>query len=102
MCTKRLHYLLPKLKIKTHLLTFVASLFLSACGIKGDLYHSPEQPVTEKETAEVDVSQEPVEELNKSLESAKQPVVQQQVEQVDKQPIKPALGPTAETVKEPQ
>jgi predicted small lipoprotein YifL len=49
MRTNRLHYLhqMPdkKFNFKSILLTFIAAIFLSACGIKGDLYQTPEQAV---------------------------------------------------------
>ena len=49
MRTNRLHYLhqklQQKLKLKSILLAFVAATFLSACGIKGKLYQTPEQAV---------------------------------------------------------
>jgi hypothetical protein len=101
MCTKRLHYLLPKLKLKTLLLTFVASLFLSACGIKGDLYQTPEQPVIEKEAVESDVKQVPEEVIREELKSEKQPVAEQQTEKVNEQPAEqpttPALEPSLDS-----
>ena len=99
MCTKRLHYLLPKLKVKTLLLTFIASLFLSACGIKGDLYQTPEQPVTEKETVESDVKQVPEEMASEDIDSEQQPVVQQQTEKVSKQPTEASLDSVPDLVK---
>ena len=50
MRTNRLHYLhqIPdkKINFKLILLTFIVTIFLSACGIKGDLYKTPEQAVT--------------------------------------------------------
>jgi len=109
MRTIRLRYLqkqLPqKLKFKTLLLTFVASLFLSACGIKGDLYQTPEQPVTETEAVEVDDNKTQTEELNKSLESGKQPSAQQPIEQVSEQPseqtTEPVIDPALDRVKSP-
>lgn len=54
MRTNRLHYLHQnlhqKVKIKSFLLTFISVIFLSACGIKGDLYQTPEQAVVAKDT----------------------------------------------------
>ena len=64
MRTNRLHYLyqkLPqKLKLKSILPTFIAVTFLSACGIKGDLYQTAKQTVTPKGdmVAQSDESQE--------------------------------------------
>lgn len=70
MRTNRLHYLhqMPdkKLNLKSILLVFIAVIFLSACGIKGDLYQTPEQAVTsqDKAVAQGDADQK----TNKSLE----------------------------------
>ncbi len=106
MRTIRLRYLqkqLPqKLKFKTLLLTFVASLFLSACGIKGDLYQTPEQPVTETETVEVDDNKAQTEEMNKSLESEKQTSDKQLIEQPEEHVVESVLGGAPEPVKSPK
>ncbi len=52
MSSIRLHYLakdfLQTLTLKALLLTLSGTIFLSGCGIKGDLYQTPEQPVVEK------------------------------------------------------
>jgi len=80
-----------KLKLKTLLLTFFTTLFLSACGIKGDLYQTPEQPVTEQETTELDANKAQ-DDSNKALEREKKPVT----EQVSEEVIEP------ESVKSPQ
>ena len=52
MRTNRPHNLYQKLdqklQLKSILQAFVAVTFLSACGIKGDLYQTPEQAVTPK------------------------------------------------------
>ena len=83
MRTNRLHYLhqkpRQKLKFKSILLTFVAVIFLSACGIKGDLYQTPEQAVTTLD------------------ESQKQQAIQQPIEQKEQ-----ATGQSTEQVKEQQ
>jgi len=93
----RLRYLQTKLphkfNFKALLLAFVASLFLSACGIKGDLYQTPEQPVTETETVEVDDNKAQTEEINKSLESDKQ---------LTEQSEEPVLEPAPKPVKSAQ
>ncbi len=104
MRTIRLRYLQKKLsqklKFKAILLTFVASLFLSACGIKGDLYQTPKQPVAETETSEINANK--VQDgSNKSLESEKQPSVQQPLEQLGEQPTEPELKPALDRVKSP-
>ncbi|MEI6895851.1 MAG: lipoprotein [Colwellia sp.] len=43
MCRKTLNYLPCKLKFKSTLLIFAVTIFLSACGIKGELYQTPVQ-----------------------------------------------------------
>jgi len=93
----RLRYLQTKLpykfNLKALLLAFVASLFLSACGIKGDLYQTPEQPVTETETVEVDDNKAQTEEMNKSLESEKQTSDKQLIEQPEEPVLEPVKSP---------
>lgn len=44
MRTITLSLLHNKFNVKTLLLSFLTAVFLSACGIKGDLYETPEQP----------------------------------------------------------
>jgi hypothetical protein len=64
MRIKRLGYLHKKLllefKFKSILLGFFTAIFLSACGIKGDLYETPKQPAIEKNivSEQSEVSQE--------------------------------------------
>ena len=64
MRTKRLRDLHKKphqeLKFKSTLLALFSAILLSACGIKGDLYETPEQPATEqnKVTEQGEVSQD--------------------------------------------
>ena len=108
MRTKRLRYLQQKLhqelQFKAILLIFIAVTFLSACGIKGDLYETPEQPAAEqnKVTEQGEVSQEsglsntvePMKKSEKTLdESEKQQVTQQPIGQAvissDKQSTAP-------------
>ena len=54
MRTNRLRYLQQKLQrtlhIKSILLAILGAILLSACGIKGDLYQTPEQVITEQNT----------------------------------------------------
>lgn len=101
MRTIRLRYsqqkLHPKLKLKTLLLTFIATIFLTGCGIKGDLYQTPEQANSEKEQTEVDANKAQ-ENSNNRLESEKQPAIEQPTEQVTEQSLEPAIEP----VKEPE
>lgn len=96
MCTNRLHNLQQKLEqklpLKSILLACVAITFLSACGIKGDLYQTPEQAVSQKnelatqdvekqnESMAVGVESQPVTMLN---ESPKKQAAQQSVEQTE-------------------
>lgn len=98
MCTNRLHYLYQKLhqklKLKSFLLIFASVMFLSACGIKGNLYQTPEQAVTPKGkvTGQRDASQavnrdKSVAAQEKVMitldESKKQQAVQQSIEQTN-------------------
>ena len=76
MRTNRPHNLYQKLdqklQLKSILQAFVAVTFLSACGIKGDLYQTPEQAVTPKGDT---VVQDPeIEEQNISEKVESQPV----------------------------
>jgi predicted small lipoprotein YifL len=104
MRTKRLRYLQQKLHqelpFKSILLIFIAVTFLSACGIKGDLYETPEQPAAEqnKVTERGEVSQESglsnaVELMKKSEDilddSEKQQATQQPITPSDKQSTAP-------------
>jgi len=99
MRTIRLRYsqqkLHPKLQLKTLLLTFITTIFLTGCGIKGDLYQTPEQAISEKEQSDANKAQE---NSNNSLESEKQPAIEQPTEQVTEQSLEPAT----ESVKEPE
>ncbi|TWX63797.1 lipoprotein [Colwellia demingiae] len=112
MRTNRLHYLHQKphqkVKLKSILLTFIAVTLLSACGIKGDLYQTPEQAVAPKaETvAQSDESQE--KSISKSVESQEQSVTtldesqQQQAVQQPIEPIEQATNQSTVQVKEQQ
>ena len=44
-----LNFLQCKLNIKSTLLVFITAIFLSACGIKGKLYETPESVETPQE-----------------------------------------------------
>ncbi|KGJ92517.1 LPS translocon maturation chaperone LptM [Colwellia psychrerythraea] len=110
MCTNRLHNLQQKLEqklqLKSILLACVAITFLSACGIKGDLYQTPEQAVSPKnevatqgvekqnESTGVDIESQPVTTLN---DSPKKQAVQQSVEQTEA-----ATSQSTDPVKESQ
>jgi len=108
MRIKRLRYLHKKahqeFKFKSILLAFFTAIFLSACGIKGDLYETPEQPATEnnKVSEQGEVSQandisdsaESKKKVEKIFdESEKQQTAQQAIEQTvtpsDKQSTAP-------------
>ena len=94
MRTNRLRYLQQKLQrtlhIKSILLAILAAILFSACGIKGDLYQTPEQEVTEQSTKQ--------DQLTKQRdEGQEQPVIT--LDEVEKnsavqQPIAQATIPT--------
>lgn len=110
MRTNRLHNLQQKLEqklqLKSILLTLITVTFLSACGIKGNLYQTPEQAVPPKdevvaqndENQEKNVNEEvgaqPVTTLD---ESQKKQAVQQSVEQTQQ-----ATSQSTDQVKEQQ
>ncbi len=110
MRTNRLHNLQQKLEqklqLKSILLPLITVTFLSACGIKGNLYQTPEQAVPPKDevVAQDDESQEknvneevgsqPVTTLD---ESQKKQTVQQSVEQTQQ-----ATSQSTDQVKEQQ
>ncbi|PKI16341.1 LPS translocon maturation chaperone LptM [Colwellia sp. 12G3] len=107
MRTNRLHYLHKKFNFKSILLTFVAVIFLSACGIKGDLYQTPEEAVTakdkvveqadESEKASVKESVESQESAMITIdESEKQQTVQQSTEQTTTPSVKQPTGQVKE------
>ena len=50
MCTNTLSYLHFKLQFKSILLAVAAVFFMTACGIKGDLYQTPKQADTAEAT----------------------------------------------------
>ena len=107
----RLRYLQQKshleLNFKAILLTFITAIFLSACGIKSDLYETPEQAVVEKDTV-VEQSKESrgksastsvarqENSVIKGDESKKQQVVQQPIEQT----ATPSVKQSTDQVKE--
>ncbi len=108
MRTNRLCYLHQKLNIKSILLTFVVVTFLSACGIKGDLYQTPEQAVTPKAETVAQSDKSHKKNTSKSVasqeqlvttldESQKQQVVQQPTEQIEQ-----ATDQSTDQVKEQQ
>ncbi|MCJ8296906.1 MAG: lipoprotein [Colwellia sp.] len=108
MHTNRLHYFLRNLNIKSILLAIIAIFLVSACGIKGDLYQTPEQVITEQSTEQGhEQSNEKykiIEPSNKSQEPSvttldeadKKPAVQQELEQADI----PAAKQSTEQIKE--
>jgi len=99
MYTKRLHYLLPKLPLKTLIMTLVVSTFLSACGIKGDLYQTPEAPVSEKEVVTSEANKTP-QNTTEKIELETPNPVQKPREQITNKPAVPAIESADKTVKE--
>ena len=102
MRTNRLHYLhqMPdkKLNFKSILLTFIAAIYLSACGIKGDLYQTPEQGVIPQSTVV-----EPSDESKKPAVNTLDDSVQQQaVQQPTEQNTTPLVKQPTDQVKEQQ
>jgi predicted small lipoprotein YifL len=79
MRTNRLHYLhqMPdkKLNFKSILLAFIAAIFLSACGIKGDLYQTSEQAVTPQDKAVAQRDEGQKAGINKRVESQESAVI---------------------------
>ena len=109
MRTNRLHYLhqklSQKLKLKSILPTFVVVTFLSACGIKGDLYQTAKQTVTPKGdmVAQSDESQENT--IGNSVASEDQSVTtldESQKQQAVQQPIEQTTDQSTDQVKEQQ
>ncbi|WP_082606383.1 MULTISPECIES: LPS translocon maturation chaperone LptM [Colwellia] len=90
MSTNRQRYLHRNLNIKKILLTFLAAVFLSACGIKGDLYQTPEQAVTEP------AEQNQAQTVTRLDESKKQQAVQQPIESA----VIPSVKQSTDQVKE--
>ena len=96
----RLRYLQQKshqeLNFKTILLIFITTIFLSACGIKSDLYETPEQAVEKKDAAIEPSVKSQAKSVIKVDESQKQQAVQQPIEQA----ATPSVKPSTEQVKE--
>ena len=75
MCIIKLSDLLHKLPIKTLLLTLFSVIFLSACGVKGALYQTSDQPEVEGDTVESAVksnSSTSQQSMKKTVEPAKE------------------------------
>ncbi|KGJ97671.1 LPS translocon maturation chaperone LptM [Colwellia psychrerythraea] len=111
MRSKRLRYLQQKLhqefKFKSTLLAFFATILLSACGIKGDLYETPEPVVSEenKVTESGEDSQES--DVNKSAESQQKSATtpdeveqQEAVPQAIEQSTTPSAKQSTDAIKE--
>lgn len=104
MRTNRLRYLQQKLQrtlhIKSILLAILGAILLSACGIKGDLYQTPEQVVTEQSNEQDKVTKqrdESQEKLVTTLDGAeKNSAVQQPIAQA----TIPAVKQSTEQIKE--
>ena len=110
MRTNRLHNLHQKLdqklQLKSILLTFITVTFLSACGIKVNLYQTPEQAVPPKDEVVVQDDESQVKNVNEEVgsqpvttldESQKKQAVQQSVEQTQQ-----ATSQSTDQVKEQQ
>lgn len=110
MRTNRLHNLHQKLdqklQLKSILLTFITVTFLSACGIKGNLYQTPEQAVPPKDEVVAQDDESQVKNVNEEVgsqpvttldESQKKQAVQQSVEQTQQ-----ATSQSTDQVKEQQ
>ncbi|NQZ27469.1 MAG: hypothetical protein HRT55_14265 [Colwellia sp.] len=104
MRTNRLRYLQQKLHrtlhIKSILLAILAAILFSACGIKGDLYQTPEQEVTEQSSEQDKVTKQRDESYEKPVttldEAEKNPAVQQPIAQA----TIPAVKQSTEQIKE--
>jgi len=84
MHTIRLNSFVNKLNIKALLFAFAAVVFLPACGIKGDLYQTPEQGASEEKTATADANKEPVDEVSK-VDNSKEEVLKPSTEKAKEQ-----------------
>lgn len=114
MRTNRLHNLHQKLdqklQLKSILLTFITVTFLSACGIKGNLYQTPEQAVPPKDEVVAQDDESQVKNVNEEVgsqpvttldESQKKQAVQQSVQQSVEQ-TQQATSQSTDQVKEQQ
>ena len=125
MHTNRPHYLPRNLNIKSILLATIAAFLVSACGIKGSLYQTPEQTPAEQSTEKIheqssEKDTQPANKLdhsdedqaiNKSMapqqepletldESQKTQLDQQNTEQATKPRVKPSANQPIAQVKE--
>ncbi|HBY84836.1 MAG TPA: hypothetical protein DEO86_03090 [Colwellia sp.] len=107
MRTIRLHYLHQKLdqklKLKSILLALVAATSLSACGIKGKLYQTPEQAVTPNVEAAAQGDDSKEQSVSENVESQSVTMLEEaQKKQVVQSPIEQTVGQSTDQVKEQQ
>ena len=103
MRTNRLRYLQQKLHrtlhIKSILLAMLAAILFSACGIKGGLYQTPEQVITEQSTEQDDEQSNQQDKVTKQRdESHEQPATtldEAEINPAVQQPIEQATIPAA-------
>jgi predicted small lipoprotein YifL len=77
MRINRLRYLHQECNIKSTLLTLVTLIFLSACGIKGDLYQTPDEAVIPNDKVAEQGDENKEEEINTGVASQEQVKEQQ-------------------------
>ncbi|WP_231731447.1 LPS translocon maturation chaperone LptM [Colwellia sp. TT2012] len=99
MSTNRPRYLHRNLNFKTILLTFIAAIFLSACGIKGDLYQAPEQG-NEASNETGNVAEQADKSQEKSVTASDESKKKQSVQSPIKLLVIPSVKPSTDPVKE--
>ena len=104
MRTNRLRYLQQKLQrtlhIKSILLAILGAILLSACGIKGDLYQTPEQVVTEQSNEQDKVTKQRDESQEKPEKTLDEAETNSAVQQPIAQATIPAVKQSTEQIKE--
>lgn len=104
MRTNRLRYLQQKLHrtlhIKSILLAILGAILLSACGIKGDLYQTPEQVVTEQSNEQDKVTKQRDESQEKPAKTLDEAETNSAVQQPIAQATIPAVKQSTEQIKE--
>ncbi|NQY50199.1 MAG: hypothetical protein HRT50_14065 [Colwellia sp.] len=104
MRTNRLRYLQQKLHrtlhIKSILLAILGAILLSACGIKGDLYQTPEQVITEQNTEQDKITKQRDESQEKPVTTLDGAEKNSAVQQPIAQATIPAVKQSTEQIKE--
>ena len=104
MRTNRLRYLQQKLHrtlhIKSILLAILGAILLSACGIKGDLYQTPEQVITEQNTEQDKITKQRDESQEKPEKTLDEAETNSAVQQPIAQATIPAVKQSTEQIKE--